>query len=102
MTLILGVAEHLSCSNVFPHADSLSIAMQLNNFLRDTYQDYPIGRLYVPLEDLDQFAIRETDIASRKVVPAFIDLIEFEITRAEAYYKFLVATFHGLRAWLTA
>lgn len=86
MTLILGVREPFSFSNAIPHADSLSIAMQLSNFLRDIYQDYQIGRIYLPLEDLDRFRIREADIATRKVSPAFIDLIEFEMKRAEAYY----------------
>ncbi len=87
MTYILGVNHPFSLHTAFPYADSLSIAMQLSNFLRDIYQDFQIGRVYLPQEDLDRFAIREADIARRRVTPAFIELIEFEIARAEEYYS---------------
>jgi len=87
MTHILGVNQPFSLPAAFPLADSLAIAMQLSNFLRDIYQDYQIGRIYLPKEDLDRFVIGEADIAGRKVTPAFIELIEFEIARAEEYYS---------------
>jgi 15-cis-phytoene synthase len=38
-----------------PLADSLGVALQLTNILRDIREDYRNGRVYLPAEDLDRF-----------------------------------------------
>jgi phytoene synthase len=41
------------------YADALGIALQLTNILRDVGADARRGRLYLPLEDLERFAVEE-------------------------------------------
>jgi len=61
--------------------------MQLSNFWRDVGQDWGIGRVYLPQEDMVQFGVAEADLAARRVTPAFVRLMEFEMVRAEEYYE---------------
>ena len=87
MTYILGVRSPYTVGETLPHADSLSIAMQLSNFWRDIGQDWGIGRIYLPGEDLAHFQVTEGDIAAGRITPEFIALLEFEIERTETYYR---------------
>lgn len=86
MTYIVGVKHPHTIEDTLPYADSLSIAMQLSNFWRDIGQDYRIGRIYLPLEDMEQFGVTETDIAEGRITPAFASLLEHEMARTDAYY----------------
>jgi 15-cis-phytoene synthase len=86
MSHILGVkTPHVT--DVYPAADALSIAMQLSNFWRDIGQDWGIGRIYIPQEDMERFNYTEDDLANYRITSNFIELIEFEIERTEAYYR---------------
>ncbi|MFL7891956.1 MAG: phytoene/squalene synthase family protein [Anaerolineales bacterium] len=87
MTYILGVRKPYTFSKALPRADALSVAMQLSNFWRDIGQDWNIGRVYIPQEDMDAFHIHEEDLAAGRVTANFIDLLEFEINRTRGYYK---------------
>jgi 15-cis-phytoene synthase len=87
MTYILGVRPPYTIAETLPHADSLSIAMQLSNFWRDIAEDWGIGRVYIPGEDLARFGVTEADLAAARVTPNFIRLLEFEFERTEAYYR---------------
>ena len=68
------------------YARNLGIALQLTNILRDVKKDIRMGRLYLPIEDLKQFGLTETDIARQQFTPAFRDLMAFEAQRAWNYY----------------
>lgn len=85
MAHILG-ATTPRVEQVYEQADALSIAMQLSNFWRDVAQDWERGRVYIPQEDLDRFGYTEDDLANRRINSNWIDLMEFEIERAEHYY----------------
>jgi phytoene synthase len=87
MTYILGVRQPYTIADTLPHADSLSIAMQLSNFWRDVGEDWRIGRVYIPGEDLARFGVSEADLAAARINPNFIQLLEFEFERTEAYYR---------------
>ena len=87
MTYILGVRSPYTVEETLPHADDLSIAMQLSNFWRDIGPDWRIGRVYLPGEDLARFRVTEADLAAGRITPDFIALLEFEIARTEAYYQ---------------
>jgi 15-cis-phytoene synthase len=67
-------------------ADSLGVALQLTNILRDIREDYHNGRVYLPSEDLKKFdvALDGTDRGAQQ--PQFTRLMEFEITRARDWY----------------
>jgi len=64
-------------------ADSLGVALQLTNILRDIREDYQNGRVYLPAEDLAKFDIASLDNPD----PAqFTRLVEFEAERARDWY----------------
>jgi phytoene synthase len=86
MTYILGVKPGFKIDDCMPGADSLAIAMQLSNFWRDIGYDWNIGRLYLPLEDMTRFAVREQDLAEKRITRQFIALLEYEFERTEQYY----------------
>lgn len=86
MTHILGVLDPYSISSVIPGADSLSVAMQLSNFWRDIGEDWQLGRIYIPLEDMQYFRYSEADLATQTINSKFIELMEFEFHRTEMYY----------------
>jgi 15-cis-phytoene synthase len=71
-------------------ADSLGVALQLTNILRDIREDYRNGRVYLPAEDLSKFdvALAASALAGREVKtqPQFSRLMEFEIDRARDWY----------------
>lgn len=45
------------------YARDLGVALQLTNILRDVAVDYPRGRFYLPIQDLEQFGCTEEDVA---------------------------------------
>ena len=64
-------------------ADSLGVALQLTNILRDIREDHQNGRVYLPAEDLAKFDIASLDNPD----PAqFTRLVEFEAERARDWY----------------
>jgi phytoene synthase len=98
MTYIMGVRPPYTIADTLPHADSLSIAMQLSNFWRDIGEDWRIGRVYLPQEDLARFDVIEADLAAGRVTPSFIRLLEFEFERTETYYRHARAGIHRLQS----
>jgi phytoene synthase len=87
MIYMVGVRPPHTVEEALPYADSLSLAMQLSNFWRDVGQDYRIGRIYIPLDDMALFGVTEDDIAAGRVTDNFIRLMEFEMERAETHYR---------------
>jgi phytoene synthase len=87
MTHILGVKEEQRFDEAIAAADSLSIGMQLSNFWRDIGQDYKIGRIYLPQEDMQCFSYSENELARGLNNSRFNALMEFEIERTEEYYQ---------------
>jgi phytoene synthase len=69
------------------YADALGRALQLTNILRDIGEDLERGRLYLPLEDLDRFGLKEADLAQRVESAAFLRLMAFEADRVDAFHR---------------
>jgi phytoene synthase len=69
------------------YAVSLGVALQLTNILRDVGEDAARGRIYLPLEDLARFGLREADLLGGVRDERFRALMRFEIARAEALYE---------------
>jgi phytoene synthase len=63
------------------------VAFQLTNILRDLREDAARGRTYLPLKDLAVMNVSEQDLRKRHGSPGFRELMQFQIDRAEAYYK---------------
>ncbi len=65
-------------------ADSLGVALQLTNILRDIREDQQNGRVYLPAEDLAKFSV---DFGGDDPAPqGFVRLVEFEVDRARDWY----------------
>ena len=73
-----------------PLADSLGVALQITNILRDIREDYRAGRVYLPAEDLERFGCTLEAGDGLAAGPAARDrlvrLIEFEAGRARDWY----------------
>jgi phytoene synthase len=72
-------------------ADSLGVALQLTNILRDIREDHGNGRVYLPAEDLAKFGVDSVDLGgttpgSAGAPPGFPRLVEFEVERARDWY----------------
>ncbi|NOY62842.1 MAG: presqualene diphosphate synthase HpnD [Gammaproteobacteria bacterium] len=69
------------------YAQSLGMAFQLTNILRDVREDCDRGRLYLPLEDLQRFNVSTEQIASYTTTDNIRALLAFEAQRAHDYYQ---------------
>jgi 15-cis-phytoene synthase len=69
-------------------ADSLGIALQLTNILRDVREDLGNARVYLPAEDLERFGatLRPERADALAGDPALTELIRFEARRALDWY----------------
>ena len=67
-------------------ADSLGVALQLTNILRDIREDYGNGRVYLPAEDLAKFDCDPATLGQPAPPPGFTRLVEFEAERARDWY----------------
>ena len=71
-------------------SDSLGVALQLTNILRDVREDYANGRVYLPAEDLAKFDCDpdEPELPSTHVAKPGLQrrLVEFEAERARDWY----------------
>jgi squalene synthase HpnC/squalene synthase HpnD len=84
----------LTCLHVFGFrdprapdlAERLGLAFQLTNILRDVQGDYEMGRVYLPLEDLARFGVRDEDLRG-PVTPALRELLAFSASRAWRFYE---------------
>jgi 15-cis-phytoene synthase len=68
-------------------AEACGIAFQLTNILRDVKEDAQMGRIYLPLEDLQRFGVSEDDILNARSTPQFLELMKFEALRAREFYS---------------
>jgi squalene synthase HpnC/squalene synthase HpnD len=84
----------LTCLHVFGFrdprapdlAERLGLAFQLTNILRDVQSDYELGRVYLPLEDLARFGVREQDLRG-PLIPQLRGLLEFAAEHAWRLYE---------------
>lgn len=62
-------------------------AFQLTNILRDLREDAFRGRIYLPREELAMMNVSEDDLRQARGGRHFLDLMRFQIARAEAFYE---------------
>jgi phytoene synthase len=71
-------------------ADSLGVALQLTNILRDIREDLLMGRVYLPEQDLKTFGIAELTLTAQGTLDPqdgrLAELIRFEAARAWGWY----------------
>lgn len=69
------------------YAHELGIAFQLTNIIRDVGEDVRRDRIYLPMEDFQRFNCPVIDVLNYKESEAFKALMEFQIERAQQYYR---------------
>jgi phytoene synthase len=85
----------LTCTHVFGFRDSraldlaekLGLAFQLTNIIRDVHEDYKLGRMYLPEEDLARYGISPSSFGLREATLGVRELLRFEAERAWQLYK---------------
>ena len=68
------------------YAHSLGLAFQLTNIIRDVGEDSRKGRIYLPMNELQQFKVSAADILHARHSEQFARLMAYQIERAERYY----------------
>ena len=69
------------------YAESLGIALQLTNIIRDIGDDARRGRIYLPIEDLRRFGVGAHEILASRSGDAFVALMRFQAQRARSFYR---------------
>jgi phytoene synthase len=69
------------------YADTLGLAFQLTNIIRDVGEDARKGRIYLPIEDLQRFGLTAADILATRHSPQFVELMRFQAARARDCYR---------------
>jgi phytoene synthase len=91
--LVAGVVGEVA-ANIFGHtqdetiayAHKLGQALQLTNILRDVGEDALRGRIYLPMNDLQQFDVKAHEILKRTYSDRFTALMKFQTQRAQGLY----------------
>jgi len=66
-------------------AETLGVALQLINIIRDVREDWELGRVYLPQDELAAYVVSEDDIAEGRAGPEWVELMGFHASRARAY-----------------
>lgn len=69
------------------YAHDLGLAFQLTNIVRDVGEDARRGRIYLPMDEMNRFAVTELDILSAREGENVRQLLEYQIDRAQEYYE---------------
>src|SRR6266496_191406 len=85
----------LVCTRIFgysdPTAESLAercgLAFQLTNIIRDVKEDAAVGRIYLPLDELEQFGISAADLSAAPDLTRLRPLLELQAQRAFENYR---------------
>jgi phytoene synthase len=91
--LVAGVVGEVA-ANIFgqtqpqttAYAHKLGQALQLTNIIRDVGEDAQRGRIYLPVNELQQFEVKAQDILQRSYSPRFTALMQFQARRAQGLY----------------
>jgi phytoene synthase len=67
-------------------AEKLGLAFQLTNIIRDVGDDARKGRIYIPVNELQQFGVTAADILNARPSEKFSALMQFQYDRAQACY----------------
>jgi 15-cis-phytoene synthase len=91
--LVAGVVGEVS-ANIFgqtqpqttAYAHTLGQALQLTNIIRDVGEDAMRGRIYLPVNELQQFEVKAHEVLKRSYSDRFTALMKFQAARAHQLY----------------
>ena len=68
------------------YAEKLGLAFQLTNIIRDVGEDARKGRIYLPINELQQFGVTAADLLNARHSDKFEALMRFQVARAYKMY----------------
>jgi phytoene synthase len=68
------------------YAERLGLAFQLTNIIRDVGEDARKNRLYLPMDELKEFAVTAADVLNARHTESFVRLMHFQAERARRCY----------------
>ncbi|TPG27045.1 presqualene diphosphate synthase HpnD [Variovorax guangxiensis] len=68
------------------YAHKLGLALQLTNIIRDVGEDALRGRIYLPVNELQQFDVKAHELLNRVHSARFVALMKFQAERAHRCY----------------
>jgi 15-cis-phytoene synthase len=68
------------------YAEKLGLAFQLTNIIRDVGEDARKGRIYLPVNELQQFNVTAADLLNARHSENFENLMRFQAERAQQMY----------------
>jgi squalene synthase HpnC len=71
----------------FNYSDDICTALQLTNFYQDIQLDFSKGRIYLPLNEMEQFGVDEKIFEKRKNNLNFKQLLTFNIERTSKLFE---------------
>ena len=90
---VAGVVGILSASifgyrnpQTLAYAEKLGLAFQLTNIIRDVGEDARKGRIYLPVNELQQFGVTAADLLNSRHSEKFEALMRFQTERAQKMY----------------
>ncbi len=91
--LVAGVVGEVA-ANIFgqtqaqttAYAHKLGQALQLTNIIRDVGEDALRGRIYLPVNELQQFEVKAHELLKRNYSDQFTALMKFQAARAHTLY----------------
>jgi phytoene synthase len=69
------------------YAEKMGLAFQLTNIIRDVGEDARRGRIYLPVNELQQFGVKAAEILNGTYSPRFSALMQFQAERARQLYR---------------
>ncbi|WP_151447545.1 presqualene diphosphate synthase HpnD [Lacisediminimonas profundi] len=69
------------------YAEKLGLAFQLTNIIRDVGEDARKGRIYLPVNELQQFQVTAADLLNARYNDNFVRLMQFQADRAREAYR---------------
>jgi squalene synthase HpnC len=66
-------------------SDSICTSLQIINFLQDITDDYEMGRIYLPQDEMDSFGVTEHHIKNKVFDLSWLNFMDFQINRARQY-----------------
>jgi squalene synthase HpnC len=67
-------------------SDYVCTALQLTNFWQDIRKDLTLGRIYMPLEDMDRFGYSTSELLDGKFTDASRNLMMFQVARTRELF----------------
>ena len=76
----------VSSPKTLEYAEKLGLAFQLTNIIRDVGEDARKGRIYLPVNELQQFNVTAADLLNARHSDNFEALMRFQVARAHKAY----------------